>query len=231
MLLASIHDDGSIWRRVHFNYLLYFNAKKKQTAIVVARNVANPIGAQEHVGMTHTSVARTLLLLLQLSINRDVLNADTTSRRYAWWFQVKNNTVVGCCNCPSNIPQTIIWISFLNRSESLQNAMKFERHIYTIYWDLMHTHFIVRTTATCYFKCMSPHRFDLIAKAVLDSFRPEKFYAINVICTWANTIPLAVSLTQIFSIKCVKLQFRLVFSHSLHTLRSCVLILISIESE
>lgn len=55
MLLAPTIDDGSIWRRVHFNYLLCRNAKKKQTVIVVVRNMANPVGAKEYVRMTHVS--------------------------------------------------------------------------------------------------------------------------------------------------------------------------------
>lgn len=73
--------------------------------------------------------------------------------------------------------QTIVllWISFLNQmSHSL------------LYWTWC-THSIV--LLLCYFKCINPHRLDLIAKMLFDSFTRE-VYAINVICTWANTIPL-----------------------------------------
>lgn len=147
-------------------YLLYFNAKKKQTVIVVvARNVADPIGAQEHVGMTHVNGSLAVLLLrLQLSINRDVLNADTTSRRYASWFQVKNNTVLLLLQFPQQYSANY-YLDFISKSIGIpQNAVKFERHIHIGTWC---THFIGLYIATWYFKCsLSAHRFDLIAKAV-----------------------------------------------------------------
>lgn len=188
---CSIHDDdGSIWRRVHFNYLLYFNAKKKQTAVLLLLETwQTPLtrrGTRWHD--SRQWFARSVVVL-QLSINRDVLNADTTSRRYGSWFQVKNNTVLLLLQFPQQYSANYYW-DFISKSiEVPQNATKFERHIRILGLDV---HTPLDYIATCYFKCsLSAHRFDLIAKAVLDSFRPGKFHAINVICTWASTIPLA----------------------------------------
>lgn len=71
-----------------------------------------------------------------------------------------------CCNFPSNIPQTIIWISFLNRSESLRMQWS-SKDTFILDIETWCTHFIGLYIATWYFKCsLSAHRFDLIAKAV-----------------------------------------------------------------
>lgn len=168
MLLAPSDGDGSIWRRVHFNYLLYFNAKKKQTVIVVvARNVADPIGAQEHVGMTHVN-GLLAVLLLYCNYQSTEMCWTLTPHHVDTLHDFKWKTIRSfcCCNFPSNIPQTIIWISFLNRSESLRMQWS-SKDTFILDIETWCTHFIGLYIATWYFKCsLSAHRFDLIAKAV-----------------------------------------------------------------
>lgn len=128
-----------------------------------------------------------VVVVLQLSINRDVLNADTASRRYGWWFQVKGEKkgtiwFYCCCNNPSNIKNYCL--DFISKPKvSPQNKAKLYKRINTLNLMWVRTH----TPLVSYFKCINPYRLDLIAKTLFDSFTRE-IYAINVICTWASTI-------------------------------------------
>lgn len=172
-------DDGSIWRRVlalqlHICFILMRRKNKQLLLLLLLRYVFVPIGAGNNVRMTHDVV------VLQLSINRDVLNALTPHHvDTVWWFQVKNNTrSFCCCNCaPCNTytAQTIIWISFLNRC--IHPSKYIDRYTVYIYIEHnAHTSSFHRTSYTLYyFKCINPHRLDLIAKTVFDIVLPEKF--------------------------------------------------------